>query len=456
MLERHVLNDVGMANGMVQVAGWLVFPLIGVGAATMRGTIGDGREAVQRGTRITESLRCRATDGLEIGGVVVPELDECKHFKFIGTTGTGKSTAIGGLLARALARGDRAIVADPDGGYCRRFHDAARGDLVLNPFDPRSVRWDLYRELRQPHDYEALVASIVPDVGASNDSWNRYARVFLSALLEQTHGVDTSGVGLLLRLVRSAPLEELRILLEGTAAQPFLETGNERMFASLRSVAVSAVAPLQHVEAQGPGVFSVRDWVRAGRGTLFLCYRAGEVAALRSLIATWMRIAIVEALSGVEADHRLWFVVDELDALGRIHGLKDALARLRKFGGRCVLGFQSIAQVSGTYGDAEAQTIVENCANTLVLRCSASERGGTAQFASRLIGEREVIRHTVSSSRPAGFVATSRRTKTLSTQRTVEAAVMPAEIEQLPDLNGYLKLASRPDWQRVRLHRAAS
>lgn len=40
-------------------------------------------------------------------------------------------------------------------------------------------------------------------------------------------------------------------------------------------------------------------------------------------------------------DHRLWFVVDELDALGQIDGLKDALARLRKFGGRCVIGFQS-------------------------------------------------------------------------------------------------------------------
>ena len=34
------------------------------------------------------------------------------------------------------------------------------------------------------------------------------------------------------------------------------------------------------------------------------------------------------------ADQRLWFVVDELDALGAIDGLKDALARLRKFGGR--------------------------------------------------------------------------------------------------------------------------
>src|SRR6185312_3638351 len=99
-----------------------------------------------------------------------------------------------------------------------------------------------------------------------------------------------------------------------------------------------------------------------------------------------------------EVDQRLWFVVDELDALGPIAGLKDALARLRKFGGRCVLGWQSAAQVCATYG-AEAQTIVENCGNTLILRCGGGEHGGTSAFAARLIGEREVIRRQRSDSR---------------------------------------------------------
>lgn len=70
-------------------------------------------------------------------------------------------------------------------------------------------------------------------------------------------------------------------------------------------------------------------------------------------------------MSGLRADRRLWFVVDELDALGPIDGLEDALARLRTFGGRSVFGFQSIAQVSSAYGHGEAQTIVENCADTL-------------------------------------------------------------------------------------------
>jgi type IV secretory pathway TraG/TraD family ATPase VirD4 len=222
-------------------------------------------------------------------------------------------------------------------------------------------------------------------------------------------------------------------------------------------VLISAIAALEYVKAQRTVAFSVREWVRSGRGVLFIPYQAGQIAALRSIIAAWMRLAIVEAMSQPEnRDQRLWFVVDELDALGAIDGLKDALARLRKFGGRCVLGFQSIAQVSSTYGAGEAQTIVENCGNTLILRCSGSENGGTSHFASRLIGEREVLRRQTSRGRDrdAGLaVRGARRSMQTSEHYVTEMALMPSELEQLPDLSGYLKLASSPSWRRVSLRR---
>ncbi len=128
-----------------------------------------------------------------------------------------------------------------------------------------------------------------------------------------------------------------------------------------------------------------------------------------------------------------------------IDGLKDALARLRKFGGRCVLGFQSIAQVSSTYGAERSQTIVENCGNTLILRCSGSENGGTSQFASRLIGEREILRRQVSRGRDRETVFSARgarRSRSVTDQHVTETAVMPSELEQLPDLCGYFKGAS--------------
>jgi hypothetical protein len=396
--------------------------------------------------------------GLTLAGLPVSAEDETKHFKLIGTTGTGKSTAICEILAGALARGDRAVIADPDGGYLRRFYEPKRGDVVLNPFESRSAKWDLFAEISNDYDVEQLARSLIPDHEGQDRSWRAYARTFLSAVTAQAHAAGTRDVNELYRLLVVAGTAELRTLVGGTPAQPFLEEHNGRMFDSIRSVTSSAVSALEYVARQRSTPLSVREWVRGApqeraaahhpTGVLFMPYRAGQIAALRSTISAWMRLAIFEAMNREEGGQPLWFVVDELDALGQIDGLKDALARLRKFGGRCVLGFQSVAQVSSTYGSGEAQTLVENCGNTLILRCSASEHGGTSQFASRLIGDRQVTRIATSRSRRAGDLLDS---ITRAEHVSVESALMSSQIEQLPDLAGYLKLASRPEWRRVRL-----
>lgn len=406
------------------------------------GRAGNGRRA-----------RLRARGVLAFAGVELAPGDETKHFKLIGTTGTGKSTAIRHLLEAALARGDRAVFADPDGGYLARFYQPARGDVILNPFDARSRKWNVFGELRADYDFDQLARSLIAEGSGPDIAWRTYAQTYFSAVLRQADASGVTETAELYRLLTSASLEELRILLDGTPAQPFVVDGNERMFSSIRSITGNAVASLAFIRHQPGALFSIRDWVETGSGALFLPYQADQIASLRAVISTWLRIAIFQTMSQGESDHRLWLVIDELDALGAIDGLKDALARLRKFGGRCVLGFQSIAQVSGIYGASESQTIVENCGNTLILRCSASEKGGTAQFASRLIGEREIVRDTVTRSRGALFSGDSRGSVSRSVQHVIENAVLASEIEQLPDLEGYLKLASRPEWRRVRLQR---
>ena len=458
---------VAQVPGVPQRLGPALTPVAGAALMLMIGTaaglVGARRPRelqVRRGAQVVGSAapppRLPAAAGrpmLSFAGQPVPAGDEVKHFKLIGTTGTGKSTAIRGLIAPALARGDRAIIADPDGAYAERFYTPQRGDLILNPFDARSARWDLCAELREVQDGDQLARALIPDHAGDDRAWRGYSRVFMAATLRQLQRAGKLSFGTLHRLLISAPVEELRELLAETAAAPFLSNDNARFFASVRAITTTHVAVLEHLErpADGPPL-SVREWVggpgEQGRGALFLTYRASQIATLRNVVSTWMRLAIFAALELPAREDRLWFVVDELDALGTIDGLKDALARLRKCGGCCVLGFQSIAQVSGLYGAADAQTIVENCGNTLLLRCSASENGGTARFASKLIGEREILREQLTRSRN-GLFEKPHRSTTTSLQHVTEAAVLPAEIEQLPDLSGYLKFASNPQWIRT-------
>jgi type IV secretory pathway TraG/TraD family ATPase VirD4 len=440
------------ALAMVVVAGFRALRPARLDAHRRGARVVDGRRA-QRSARRRQSSYAQAA--LTLAGVAIAPRDETKHFKLIGTTGAGKTTAICGLIEGALRRGDRAVITDPDGGYLARFHHRRRGDAILNPFEPDSVRWDPFAELGERWDADQLAAGLIPSSDdASGREWRGYARTFVTAVIRRLHDCGERDTSELWRLLTVAGSNELRPVVAGTPAQPFLEPENARMFGSIRSVTASAVAAFEHLQGQRGRPFSVRRWVRDGRGVLFVPYRAAQIAALRSIIATWIRLAIFEAMSSRRegADQRLWFVVDELDSLGAIDGLKDALARLRKFGGRCVLGFQSIAQVSSTYGHGEAQTIVENCCSTLILRCGASEHGGTSQFASRLIGEREVLRRHTSRGRDRedGLLSRARRRSTnVSEQRISEVAVMASELEQLPDLAGFLKTASSTQWLRV-------
>ena len=460
----HVLGAANATVGVASAAGCSALAGYAAGRALasstarqmvthVRGAVvreeADARASSRRGIgREWANGRTHASTQLTLAAVSVPTADETKHFKIIGATGAGKSTAIAELLGAALARGDRAVIADPDGGYARRFFSERRGDALLSPFETGGRRWDLFGEISEPYDIEQLALALIPDHQGADRSWRGYARTLFAAVAGQARAAGVTDVGQLFDLLVVADAAELKVLVGGTPAQPFFDEQNARMLDSIRSVASSAVGALQYVARQKAPSLSVRNWVRSGQGVLFIPYRAGQIAALRSSISAWMRLAIFESMNGIEEGRPLWFVIDELDALGPIDGLKDALARLRKFGGRCVLGFQSIAQVSTTYGAGEAQTIVENCGNSLILRCSASEHGGTARFASRLIGDREIMRLTRSRSRRPGefFHSVSE-----AEHWQVEPAVMDAQLERLADLAGFLKLASVPDWQTVRL-----
>ena len=206
-----------------------------------------------------------------MAGIAIRPEDECRHFKMIGTTGTGKSTAIRELIGAALRRGDRAVIADPDGGYRRTFHDRYRGDGVLNPFDPESLAWDPFAELQNDFDVEQLVQALIPDCAdPATREWRGYARTLVSALLRRCRPNVTE----LWRLLTEAGSDELRCLARGSAAQPFLDPENARMFGSIRSVAGSALGALEFVRRQRTRPFSVRQWVNSASAVLFIPYQA--------------------------------------------------------------------------------------------------------------------------------------------------------------------------------------
>lgn len=423
----------------------------------------DAAKRVTRGARIGSAeqwqaetqraqKRANAAPAITLAGCRLEPDDEGKHFAMIGTTGTGKSVAIREMLRGAQARGDRAIIADPDGGFLARFYDPARGDVILNPFDARTVKWDMMAEAENDYAADQLAASLIPDPGGSSDSsWAGRARDLMGAILRRGRlaKIDPAEV---YRLFNSASAEELQALLAGTSAEPLITEPSGKMLGNVRASGGQGLKGLEYV-ANGHGSipFSITQWARSdARGWVFLPYRADQIDALKPLIGPWMRLAIFAMMSRAEGDKTpTWFVADELDAIGRIQGLDDALQRVRKFGGRCVLGFQTIGKVKTTYGDGIAAALVENCGTRLVLRCAGGDRNSTAEFASSLIGKQTYEKDSTSKGESKG--KNDSRSSSTSTTTATEAAVLSSEIEQLDNLNGYMKVPSSPQWYRLKV-----
>ena len=118
---------VHLGAGLSMALRWSVGLLAGAGAGLGAARSMAASDTTPSGTNVERSSKHRRgrpprarqmrDAAITLAGCEIPALDETKHFKLIGTTGTGKSTAIREILSSALARGDRAVIADPDGGY---------------------------------------------------------------------------------------------------------------------------------------------------------------------------------------------------------------------------------------------------------------------------------------------------------------------------------------------------
>lgn len=397
---------------------------------------------------------------------------EALHFKIIGSTGQGKSRSMQHKLNALRKRGgDRVIIADPDGGYAAKFFRPDLGDIIVNPFDARGVTWDLMGDIRDPEDPDGIAASLVPSGTGENAEWQLYAQQFVSSCMESLHrdferdtGRKPTGFDLL-HMVTQLPVRDtnaaksgrepmdLETLLRGTAAAQFVAEGNEKMFGSIRNIATSALKGLSYTNPDAP-LFSIVDYIQSdARGWVFITYRGKQIAALKATIAAMLRTAIFSTMSRPEGDSRTWFVVDELDSLGKIDGLRDGAQRLRKFGGRLLLAFQSIGPLQLIYGEKETEGLLSNLKNVEIFNCGGgSSKDATAQWASDQVGSRLVWRKTFGTTTTSGQTSgmqsssSSGTSSTSNTQQTPEPALSPAAVEKLEKRVGVCHVAETQFW----------
>ncbi|MBL0122920.1 MAG: type IV secretion system DNA-binding domain-containing protein [Betaproteobacteria bacterium] len=392
-------------------------------------------------TLIGGSQPAHTSPGITLGGVDLAESLESLHLLVVGTTGTGKTTLMEEALSTIAERGDRIICVDPNGHFLSRF--GREEDIVLNPFDQRSPGWSLHNEVRRDWDFDRLGRSVIPDGLGSDAAWYGYAQMLLAELLRVLMRNGDPTTHSLLYWATSAPTEKLQELLKDTAAAGLFDPNAGKALASVRFILTSQLQPHKYLL---PGDFSLRQWLADGQGSLFITWRSDMLASLQPLVRCWSDILLSQILSLPPSQaRRLWFVGDELAAVGRLSSLENALTMGRKHGLRVMAGLQSVSQLERLYG-RESATVLRSCFRSLVVFGVARTDPDTAEAMSRALGDCELDREQLSTTQ--GMQGTS---KSANLHRVKERLVLPSEIASLPNLTAYLALAGNEPIRKIRI-----
>ena len=421
-----------------------------------------GRDRVIRGADVLSARAlARLTEpsageqALRLGEVAIPTDLETRHAAFIGSPGSGKTTALRQWLDGLEARGETALVYDTSGEFVAHYYRPERGDVILNPFDARGAYWNPFDEIAHPADADRIAAQLVTARGdAADDVWTLAARALVANVMRQLWREGRGEPGALIEMLCLASKDELRHWLASTSSARTFEEDADRATASVLFMLAEVVNLLQYLKAEpGKGQrFSFQAFIKGLDGRkgakpwVFVPRKEDYFEAMRPLLACWLECAC-GAILGLDphSDRRVWMMLDELPDMPAVDQLTRLLPQGRKFGAAVVITFQAIGQMRDRYGKDAAEALLGCCNTKLFLQMTDSD---SRRWASQTIGDVEVeVRGATES---LAFELGKGRTS-LAANRQIRPALIDSEFK-LPRFHGVLQLADGRPAARIVLH----
>ena len=303
-----------------------------------------------------------------IGAMPLVKDSETKHFLVTGSTGCGKTNLIHNILPQVEKKKQPAIIIDQTGEMIAKYYDPTRGDIIFNPFDTRAKSWDFWSDCNSLEELERFAKILFgfnrKRTGHSADPfWEQSAESLFIACTDYQRSTGDLRIEQLCSLVRGSSLGILQTKLKNTDASRYLESDNKTTASSILSVLATNAKPLSYLRNNTlDNSFSLKEHFKnidQGAGNwLFLATKPSSRELTLALIACISELAFSRLLDiGIKEDRRIWFVIDELSALGKLPSLPTLMAEGRKYGACVLSGLQSLNQLYSNYGQYEGSTI---------------------------------------------------------------------------------------------------
>lgn len=378
------------------------------------------------------------------------------HFLLAGATGSGKTALLRILMQSVLAGGNvppKAIVYDPKQDFVPVVHGilGARSPMtgpldlyacILNPFDSRSVAWDIAADTTNPASARQVAATLVPeDPHSASPFFTRAAQdiAFGVILAFIESGVEWDFRDLVLALTLDPALT--RKILEFSTSNAnrvhsyFSESSETNL--SVWSTLQTKIGPYEPIAAgfhHSRESISLREWLHSDdRRVLILRTNQAVREAIDSLNAVLFRrlaefILDMPDQTEIAPEDRIWVFLDEVREAGRLDGLRSLLNMGRSKGATVVLSFQDIEGLKAVYGEHEALELTGQCGNKALLRL---ESPATAEWTSSLFGLERIVTTDRSSGIQSGSGAQVSSGE--SSRQVDRAKILPSDFLTLPN-----------------------
>ena len=369
----------------------------------------------------------------------IPYKIENKHFFILGAPGSGKTLLLNELLEQLKIREEKTIIHDFKGDFVDKFYNPIE-DLIFNPVNG-DISWSIFNDIENEFDIDFIAASIISQPGFKEDPfWKNAARDVLVAILKYCYKNNLTKNSDIFEILKKSN-EEIAELLEKNGFGYVKDYISGKDSKQAQSVMATLKQHTKFFEILKDGDFSIRDYLKNGKGFIFLQNTASIKDTISPVLSLFLDVFAKNVLFLKDnLDRRVFFILDEFGMLNRLNSIVDLLTNGRSKGASVWLAIQDIGQVNNLYGENLRQTIMNACNNYFCFKVNDYQ---TAELLSKKFGEAkiksvdEMVNHNTFNNLDMQNASLNRRIS-----EKLERLILPSEIQNLNEREFFVSLAS--------------